>query len=86
MFSEPPAHAAYIWSRTSLVLQVQQVLHAARAWQGVVMERDHGGLRLVVGDETLGRLRWNGRLEVPFPAELRERLIGDGMAARDPEY
>src|SRR4051812_33532074 len=85
MSPEWPAHAAYVWSRTGLLQQIQQLLQAARGWPDVVFQPDYRGLQFLAGDQALGHLRWDGRLAVPFPAELGERLVAEGMAARDPD-
>ena len=84
MFSDWPPHAAYIWSRSNLLQQILQVLRATQGWPGVVIHEDRSGLQFLAGSETLGHLRWDGRLAVPFPAELRERLVDEEMAAHDP--
>jgi hypothetical protein len=85
MSSEFPAHAAYIWSRTSLLQQIRQLLHATSDWPGVEIRWNRCGLQFVAGDETLGSLEWDGRLAVPFPTGLSERLIAEAMATRDPD-
>jgi hypothetical protein len=33
----------------------------------------------------LGHLRWDGRLDVPFPVELRNRLVAEEMVGIDPD-
>jgi|1185.fasta_scaffold259139_2 hypothetical protein len=86
MFSDWPAHAAYIWSRTSLLQQIELVLHATQGWPGVVVQPDSRGLRFLAGSQSLGHLRWDGRLAVPFPAALGERLVAEEMAAQDPDH
>jgi luciferase-like monooxygenase len=77
--------AAYVWSRTRFVQEIEQVLHATGAWPGMVIQPDRFGLQFIAGNATLGNLRWDARLDVPFPADVGDRLVAEGMAACDPD-
>jgi hypothetical protein len=65
--------------------QVWGVVDAVSAWPGIVISQVPDGLCLRLGGLVLGRLRWNGRVDVPVGAEMRDRLVAEGMAARDPD-
>ena len=79
------SNMAFLWSHTRLVQEFSQILHATQAWRGVVVQPDHHGMQFSTGDVTFGSLRWNGRLDLPVPPELRDRLVADRMAACDPD-
>ena len=65
--------------------EVWQVVQAIRSWQGVAIETDGAGLSFMASGATLGHLHWNGRLDLPFGAELGDRLVAEEMASRDPD-
>src|SRR4051812_36568376 len=85
----PPAAlaqmGAWVWARTERLEQVWGVVQAISAWPGLVIAPDHQGLCLKLRRVVLGRLRWSGRIDVPFGPETRDRLIAEGMAGRDPD-
>ena len=80
----PPMTMALLWSHTDMK-EVWQVVQAIRGWRGVAIETDSRGLSFMVSGATLGHLRWNGRLDLPFGAELGDRLEAEEMASRDPD-
>jgi hypothetical protein len=81
----PPQTTGYLWSRTSMLAPVREVVQAVRDWPGVIVAPDSGGLCLALHGVTLGHLRWNGRLDLPFDGEVRDRLIDESMARADPD-
>jgi hypothetical protein len=66
-----------------MLQEVWDVVQAARAWPGVAIKPGRGGLCLSIGAVTLGHLRWNGRIDLPFGPEVGDRLVAEGMATRD---
>jgi hypothetical protein len=76
---------AWLWARTAKLQQVWDVVAAISAWPDIVIAADRDGLCLRLRGVVLGQLRWNGRIDVPFSPEMRDRLIAEGMAARDPD-
>src|SRR5436190_14299216 len=80
-----PADTGFLWSRTGLLKEIRSVLHEAGTWPGVAIEPDRHMLRFIASGETLAHLRWDGRLDVPLPAAMRERLVAERMAACDPD-
>jgi hypothetical protein len=76
---------AWLWARTGKLQQVWDVVAAISAWPDIVIAADRDGLCLRLRGVVLGQLRWNGRIDVPFTPEMRDRLIAEGMAARDPD-
>lgn len=84
-FQTPPATMAFLFSRTSMLKEVWEVLQAVRDWPGVSIAPDPGGLCLALHDVTLGHLRWDGRLDLPFDSEVRDRLVAEQMARPDPD-
>jgi hypothetical protein len=79
------ANTAYLWSRTRWLGEIEDVLKAAGSWRDMAIRRDRCGVQFVIGDATLGHLRWDGRLDVAFPSALCKRLVAEGMAALDPD-
>src|SRR5207248_1181073 len=82
-FPKASEEMASLWSRTSMLQEVWDVVQAARTWPGVAIKPDRGGLCLSIGGVALGHLRWNGRIDLPFGPELGDRLVAEGMATRD---
>jgi Family of unknown function (DUF5519) len=83
--SVPPLAMALPLSRTSTLKEVWDVVKTVEAWPGVTIAPDGSGLCLTLGGVTLGHLRWNGRIDLPFAPEAGNRLIAEGMASRDPD-
>lgn len=81
----PPAEVAYLWSRTNLLKQVWDVVQTVKAWPGVAITSNRTGLCLALRGVTLGHVRWNGRIDLPFGPELRDRLVEEQMASHDPD-
>lgn len=77
------AMAAYLWSRTGRLKEILDVVRAARAWPGVAIRVDRAGLCLTLDGVKLAHLQWNGRIDVPFGPQMRDRLVAEGMASRD---
>ena len=76
---------AWLWTRSSMLGPVLEVVRAVSAWPGIVIAPDRSGLCLKLRGVVLGELRWNGRLDLPFGREMGDRLVSEEMAARDPE-
>ncbi|HSZ59991.1 MAG TPA: luciferase family protein [Tepidisphaeraceae bacterium] len=84
-FLVPSAPMAFLWSRTSMLKEMWDVVQAVGAWPGVAIAADPNGLCVGMRGVTLGHLRWNGRIDLPFAPELGDRLVAEQMATRDPE-
>ena len=80
-----PAMTSNLWMQTSQFKEVTQILHEVETWPRVVIRSDPRGLHLTDGNCVFGFLQWNGRLEVTFPAEVRDRLIAEEMAVAGPD-
>ena len=80
----PPAAIAFLWSRTGRLKEAWDVVRALGNWQAAEIRPDRGGLRLTLGDVTLGHLLWNGRIDLPFGPQAAEQLVAEEMASRDP--
>jgi hypothetical protein len=83
--SETLAEVADLWSRTNILKEVWDVLQAVKAWPGLKIAPNWSGLCLALRGVTLGHVRWNGRIDLPFGPELRDRLVAEQMAGRDPD-
>lgn len=68
-----------------MLIQVWEFLQAVGGWPDLTISTDPSGLCIGIQDVTLGHLRWNGRLELPFGPEVGKRLIAEEMAAPDPD-
>jgi hypothetical protein len=90
LHDQPPAVlaagiGAWLWAHSGMLKPVWDVVLAVSAWPGVIVAPDQNGLCLRLGGVILGELRWNGRIDLPFGPEMRDRLVTEGLAARDPE-
>jgi hypothetical protein len=80
-----PATTSSLSSGTDKRKEVWELVQAVKDWSGVSIVPDPGGLCLSLDDVTLGHLRWDGRLDLPFHSEVRKRLLAEGMASPDPD-
>jgi hypothetical protein len=84
--SAPPAAMGYLWSRRGQLKEAWDVMRAFGAWKGAAISPDHGGICLSLDGMTLGHLRWNGRIELPFGPKVADELLALEMATRDPSH
>ena len=82
----PPSAMAFVLSRTSMLKEVWEVLHAVSDWPEMAIAPGRGGMCLSLRGVTLGHLRWDGRLDLPFDSEVRDRLVAEEMAIPDPDH
>jgi len=66
--------------------EVLDVVQAVEPWPGVHVTPRHDGLSLTLGGGALGYLRWNGQIELPFGPDVRDRLVAERLASRDPDH
>lgn len=76
---------AWLWARSSMLKPVWGLVQAISDWPGIVIAPDRKGMCLKLRGVVLGELRWNGRIDLPFGQAMRDRLVAEGMAARDPD-
>ena len=69
-----------------MLKQVWSVVEKVSAWPGLIIVRDCNGLCLALGGVTVGYLRWDGRLSLPFGADISQRLLEEEMVQRDPDH
>jgi len=77
---------AQFWSRTRMLKQVWSVVEKVSAWPGLIIVRDCNGLCLALGGVTVGYLRWDGRLSLPFGADISQRLLEEEIVQGDPDH
>ena len=75
-----PVGTVNLANRTNRLNEIDMVLEEIETWPGLVIKAQRNGLQLVVRGAPLGYLRWDGRLELPFPADIGDRLVGEEMA------
>ena len=80
-----PNAMAELWSRTSMLKEFWDVVQAVGAWPGAVIMRDRRGLCLTLNGVKLGHLDWDGRLVLPFGPAMRNQLVIEKMADRNPD-
>ncbi len=87
MLLAPPAAMACLWSRTSMLKEIWDVVQEVGAWPGMQIVPDGSGLclALALSGVTLGHVRWNGRVDLTFAPEIRDRLVAEEMASLDPD-
>jgi hypothetical protein len=77
------ASAAALWSRTGMLKEISEIVHVVAAWPEVRITPSRSGLCLTLGNVTLGRLRWNGRIDLPFTPNVLRPLMAESMVERD---
>jgi hypothetical protein len=68
-----------------MLKEAWELVQAIRDWPGIAIVPDRRGLCFALQDVTLGHLRWDGRLDLPFGPEVRDRLIAEEMGTLDPD-
>lgn len=70
-----------------MLKEVWDVVQEVGAWSGVAIVPDGSGLclGLALSGVMLGHVRWNGRIDLPFAPEIRDRLVAEEMASCDPD-
>jgi hypothetical protein len=81
----PVEMSAMIWTHTGMLNPAWDVLQAVTAWPRIIITPHRSGMCLQLDGVTLGQLRWNGRIVLPFGPEMRRRLLIERMAMRDPD-
>jgi len=82
----PSASMGRLWSRTSKLKVVWDLVHAIGDWRDIKFSPDRCGFSISLGGVTLGHLDWNGRLDLPFGPEMRTQLVEEEMVSPDPRY
>jgi hypothetical protein len=80
-----PKAMAELWSRTSMLKEFWDVVQTVGNWPGAAITRDRHGLCLTLNAVNVGHLDWDGRLVLPFGPEMRNQLVNEKMAHRDPD-
>src|SRR5258706_3632448 len=83
--SAPVAAMSCVWSRTSVLKEVWDVVLEVGTWPGVAITTDLSGLCFTFSGALLGHLRWSGRIDLPFAPDIRDRLVAEEMASLDPD-
>jgi hypothetical protein len=68
-----------------MLKEVWDVVQEVGTWPGVAITTDLSGLCFTFSGALLGHLRWNGRIDLPFAPEIRDRLVAEEMASLDPD-
>ena len=68
-----------------MLKEVREIVEAVAAWPEVRITPGRTGLCLTLGNVTLGRLRWNGRIDLPFGPNVLSPLMAEWMVDRDPD-
>jgi hypothetical protein len=79
------AHMPFVWTRTSKVTEVWDIVRATRLWPDVAITADSTGLCFSVTGNSMGHLNWEGRLDLPFaPTVLDELMAAEQPGAGNP--
>lgn len=65
--------------------QMWDVVSELAAWPGVRIITAQYGLSITLRGVMLGRLHWNGTLDLPFGPEVPEQLLAEMMTTSDPD-
>jgi hypothetical protein len=79
----PPAHLPFLWTRTSKLKEVWDIVRATRLWPNVVITADRTGLCFAVTGFSLAHLNWDGRLDLPFRSTVLNEVVGAEADDRD---
>ena len=79
------AGMAALWSRTGMLKEIREIVHAVAGWPEVRITPSRTGLCVTLGNVTLGRVRWNGRIDLPFGPNVLRPLMAERMVDRDPD-
>lgn len=74
-----------LWTRTSKLKEVWGVVRTLRSWPDVSIRPDSAGLCFAIKDLSVGHLRWDGQLDLPFGAEVLAGIVPQGTVIRDPD-
>jgi hypothetical protein len=76
---------AMFWSRTGMLQEVREIVYAVAAWPEVRITPSRTGLCFTLGNVTLGHMRWNGRIDLPFGPNVLRPMLAEWMVDRDPD-
>jgi hypothetical protein len=77
-----PSRMAFLWTRTSKLTEVWDIVRATRLWPEVVILADASGLCFSVTGHSLGHLDWEGRLDLPFSPKVLHEATGSEAVNR----
>jgi hypothetical protein len=80
-----PAAMPFLWTRTSKLAEVWEIVRATRMWPEVAITADSSGLCFSVTGNSMGHLNWEGRLELPFAPALLDELMAEDKADANPD-
>lgn len=63
-----------------MLKEVWRVVQVVGAWPGVAITPGGDGLCIAVGHVVVGYLRWNGRIDLRFAPDVRDRLMSEELA------
>lgn len=76
----PVSAIAFLWSRTDMVSEIWHVVQTVAAWDGAEIQPDSSGLCLKLRGVTIGHLGWQGRIDLPFGAQMRDQIRAERIA------
>ena len=76
---------AALWSCNGMPEEIREIVQSVAAWPEVRISPSRTGLCLTLGNVTLGRLRWDGRIDLPFGPNVLRPLMAEWMVERDPD-
>ena len=78
-------HMPFVWTRTSKVTEVWDIVRAIRLWLNVAITADSSGLCFSVTGNSLAHLNWEGRLDLPFGPKVLDELMAVDTDAGKPD-
>ena len=83
--SQLPAASGFSWSRENKLREVLNIAQPVTDRPGMDIAPDSRGLILTLRGVTLGHVRWNGRIDLPFGPEVWKQLVAEPRADCDPD-
>ncbi len=80
------AAMACLWSHTTMLKEIWDIVRAVEVWPGVVVVAESSGLRLTLNGSAYGHLDWSGRIDLPLKREIRDQLVAEEIVRSDLDY
>jgi hypothetical protein len=78
-----PVRLPFLWTRTSKLKEVWDIVRTTRLWPGLAITADSTALCFTVNGFPMARLGWDGRLDLPFGQEVLDEIMVVETAGRN---
>jgi hypothetical protein len=78
-----PVRMPFLWTRTSKLKEVWDIVRTTRLWPDLAITADSSALCFTVNGFSMARLSWDGRLDLPFGQEVLDEIMAVETAGRN---